>query len=436
MCKTKSRQQKNILYFFLPLYLSIFLFCILSEPVYSPDTYSYLNAMPYRQMGYVVFFKVFTTIFGSHWDSAVIVVHTIFSLSAVHYFFLKVSKLFKLSLLLQLSILIILLFPFFPPLSIVNNLVSEGLGYGLYLLFISIGIEILFNNKQHYFKYYILVYLLLFSVRSQFMFSTLIFLGTYFIMYRKQILRNKHLVSLILLSGVILIAGLSERTYHKLKDGFFKPTPLGYTSASTAPIYLSKKSDYKLIEDKNYKEIFIRSFDTLTNKDLLTKPAFSIEESYMFFHNNLPKICNQTIRQQGVDYYFKNHRPNSWDIDKIVAYSFFETEAACKNFTKVLILSNLQQWLKLYYVNISYGFKSQLLLWLIVIIFFTSLIKSWITGNRDYLIIFLLSSLILSNAMFIAFASHSIQRYLFYNYALIFLLFISIYNLIRSEKKS
>jgi O-antigen ligase len=436
MYKTSTKHLKKSTYLLYPIYFGVFLFCVQSEPIYSPDTYSYLNAMPYRQMGYVVFFKLFTTIFGSHWDSAVVVIHTIFSLSAVHYFFLKVSKLFKLSLLLQLSILIILLFPFFPPLSIVNNLVSEGLGYGLYLLFISIGMEILFNNKRQYFKYYILVYLLLFSVRSQFMFSTLIFAGTYFIMYRKQILRNKHLISLILLFGIILIAGLSERTYHKLKDGFFKPTPLGYTSASTAPICLSKKSDYKLIKDKNYREIFIRSFDTLTHKDLLVRPEFSTKEAYMFFHNNLPKICNQTIRQQGVDYYFENHRPKGWDIDKIVAYSFFETEAACKDFTKVLILNNFQQWLKLYYVNITYGFKSQLLLWLIVIIFFTSLIKSWITGNRDYLIIFLLSSLILSNAMFIAFASHSIQRYLFYNYALIFLLFISIYNLKRSGKKS
>lgn len=425
--------RKKILLFF---YGCVFFFCIFNKPLYSPDTYSYLNAMPFRQMGYVIFFKAFTAIFGSHWDIAVVVFHTIFSLTAVHFFFSKVSSLFKLNTFLQLSLLTTLLFPFFPPLSIANNLVSEGLGYGLYLLFISIGMEILFNNKRQYFKYYILVYLLLFSVRSQFVFSTFIFAGTYFIMYRKQILRNKHLTSLILLCVVMLIAGLSERTYHKLKDGFFKPTPLGYTSASTAPIYLSKKSDYKLIEDKNYKEIFIRSLDTLTHKDLLVKPEFSTEEAYMFFHNNLPKICNQTVRQQGTNYYFNNHRPDGWDIDKIAAYSFFETEAACKEFTKVLIQNNFEQWLKLYYANITYGFKSQLLLWFIVIVFFISLSKSWLTRSRDYTIIFLLSSLILSNAMFIAFASHSIQRYLFYNYALLFLLFLSIYNLLRFEKKS
>lgn len=392
--------------------------------------------MPYRQMGYVIFFKCFTTIFGSYWDIAVVTFHTVFSLSAVHFFFSKVSTIFNLNGFLKIALITILLFPFFPPLSIANNLCSEGLGYGFYLLFISTGMEMLFNNNRYYFKYYILTYLILFSIRGQFMFTTLIFAGTYFIINRKHILKQKHLVSLLLLCSVMLIASLSERTYHKLKDGFFKPTPLGYTSASTAPIYLSKKSDYKLIKDKDYREIFTRSIDTLMHKNLLINPEFSSREAYEFFHNNLPKICNQTVQQQGANYYFNNYRPNDWDIDKIVAYSFFETEAACKEFTKILILNNFQQWLKLYYINITYGFKFQLLFWFIVFVFIVSLIKSWFTKNKDYLIIFILSSLILSNAMFIAFASHSIQRYLFYNYALIFLLFISIYNLIRSEKKS
>ncbi|WP_431109627.1 hypothetical protein [Winogradskyella poriferorum] len=267
------------------------------------------------------------------------------------------------------------------------------------------------------------------------MFSTLIFAGTYFLVHKKSLLQQKHIISLLAFCGIILIASFGERTYHMLKDGFFKPTPLGFVSASTAPIYLSKKSDSHLIKNDDYRTIFIRSMDTLLDKDLLAKPEFSTKETYAFFHNNLPKICNQTIQQQGIDYYFKNYRPNGWDINKITAYSYFETEAACKEFTKVLIINNFVNWLKLYYTNITYGFKSQLLFWFIVIIFIVSLIKSWFTNNRDYSIIFILSSLILSNAMFIAFASHSIQRYLFYNYALIFLLFLSIYNLTKSEKK-
>ncbi len=422
--------------FLLVIYFCVFLFCVLNKPIYSPDTYSYLNSMPFRQMGYVIFFKAFNTVFGTYFDVAVVVFHTVFSLFGVHYFFTRISRLFQLNNLLKFPLLIILLFPFFPPLSIANNLCSEGLGYGLYLLFIALGMEVLFNKKGHYFKYYLITYLLLVSIRSQFIISTLIFAGTYFLMYRKEIFQKKHHVNVLMFCSVILIASLTERTYHKLKDGFFKPTPLGYTSASTAPIYLSDKDDYKLFKNKDYQVILNTSYDTLAHKDLLPKPDYSTQESYKFFHDNLPKICNQTVRVIGTSYYFNQPKIKNWHTSKKSAYSFFKTEEACKAFTKVLILNNFKEWLKLFYANLTYGFKSQLLLWFVVIMFFYSLIKTFLNPRKKYAIIFLLTSLILSNAMFIAFAVHSIQRYLFYNYALIFLLFISIYNLTKRDQKS
>ena len=436
MLKKRLEDIKSANYILLLTYLGIFFYCILSEPIYSHDTFSYLRAMPYRQMGYVIFLKTLSAIFGSFFEIVVVGVHAAMSLFSVHYFFKKVSKIFQLNIILQILLLIVLVFPLFPPLRIANNLVSEGLGYGLYLLFIALGIEIIFNKKHKSITYLAITYLVLVTIRSQFIISTLIFAGTYFLIHRKSWLQRKHIFSLVIFCGIILISSLTERTYHLLKDGFFKPTPLGYTSASTAPIYLSQKSDYKLILDKDYQEILRRSYDTLVQKDLLKKPDYSTKEAYKFFHDNLPKICNQTVRQQGTDYYLNNQRPDDWDANKISAYAYFETEAACKEYTKVLILNNFQQWLKFYYANITYGFKSQLLLWFVVVMFVFSFIRVLIDFKKKYGIVFLLSSLILSNAMFIAFASHSIQRYLFYNYALIFLLFLSTYNLVKRESKA
>ncbi|WP_299364543.1 hypothetical protein [Winogradskyella sp.] len=431
--KYKKNTSENYL-LFLSLGL-VFFFCILTEPLYSPDTYSYLGAMPFRQMGYVVFLRIFTTIFGSYFDFVVVGFHALFSLCAVYYFFTKISRLYKLNPLLKIPLLVILLIPFFPPLSIANNLCSEGLGYGLYLLFVAIGMDILFNNKHERFKYYLIVYLALISIRSQFIFSTLIFAGTYFLMYRKHIFHRKHIKNILIFCSVMLIASLVERTYHKMKDGFFKPTPLGYTSASTAPIYLSDRDDFKLIEDKDYRAIFRMSYDSLVKKDLLVKPEYTTKEAYKFFHDNLPKICNQTIRHVGVNYYLSKPAPKDWSENQVASYLYFETEAACKTFTKVLIIDNFKAWARLYYTNITYGFRSQLLLWFVVVMFFFSLVKNLLNYQKRYAIIFLLSSLILSNAMFIAFASHSIQRYLFYNYSLIFLLFLSTYNLLKRERK-
>ncbi|WP_157957312.1 hypothetical protein [Winogradskyella tangerina] len=436
MLKFKLKNLSISSYVLLSSYLIVFLFCILTDPIYSPDTYSYLRAMPYRQMGYVMFLKAFTTLFGTYFDVAAVAFHAAFSLISVHYFFSKISKLFQLKIYLKIPVIILLLFPFFPPLSIANNVVSEGLGFGLYLIFIATGLDIILNNNTKNFKYYLIAYLALISVRSQFIFTTLIFAGTYFLIHRKQILQKKHILRIAFFCGVMVIASLTERSYHKLKDGFFKPTPLGFTSAATAPIYLSEREDYKLFENEDYKNIFRWSYDSLVIKDLLIKPEYTTKEAYKFFHDNLPKICNQTVREVGKAYYSEKSFPEDWTENQRNSSIFFETEAACKAYTKTLILNNFKPWAKLYYANISYGFKSQLLLWFVVVMFFFSLIKSLQSYQRRYIVVFVLSSLILSNAMFIAFAVHSIQRYLFYNYSLIFLLFLSTYNLVIRGQKS
>lgn len=412
----------------------VFIFCLGNNPIYSPDTYSYLRAMPYRQLGYVFFLKGFSFIFGSYFDVAVVATQALFSLFSVHYFYKKVTVLFNLNNIFKLAIIAILLFPFFPPLRIANNLCSEGLGYGLYLLFIALGLDILFNNKREQLKYYVIVFLGLVFMRSQFIISTVVFAGVYFLMYRTSIFQKKHIFKLIVFLGVVFVASITERTYHKLKDGFFSPTPLGFTSASTAPIYISDTTDYLLIEQKDYRKILKISYDTLIKKNLLLKPNQTPKEDYVFFHKNLPKICNQTVRAQGVAYYFKQPVPEDWSFNQKASYPYFETEAACKVYTEVLIKTHFKRWLQLFYNNLVYGFRSWIVLLFVVFMFFFSLIKTIFHYQRRYALLFLLSSLILSNALFIAFAVHSIQRYLFYNYALLFLLFISTLKLLKREQ--
>ena len=127
--KYKSLNTKALL--LLLVYVIVLLYCVLTEPIYSHDTYSYLRAMPFRQLGYVIFLKTCTAIFGSYLNIAVVFFHTVFSLFSVHYFFSKASKFFHLNIVLKIVLLAILLFPFFPPLSIANNICSEGIGYGL-----------------------------------------------------------------------------------------------------------------------------------------------------------------------------------------------------------------------------------------------------------------------------------------------------------------
>jgi O-antigen ligase len=433
MLFTFKKHLKNSSFILWVIFGFVFIFCLSNPAIYSPDTYSYLSAMPYRQMGYVLFLKSFSFVFGSYFDVAVVFVHTVFSLFSVYYFFKKIAVIFDLNKAYKFIILAILLFPFFPPLSMANNLCSEGLGYGLYLLFVAIGVDLLFNDNRIYLKYYLLVYLALITIRGQFFFSTLVFAGVYFLIHRETIFKRQHTFSLIALFGIMAISSLTERSYHKLKDGFFKPTPLGFVSASTAPIYVSDVTDYSLIENNDYREILKISYDTLVKKELLLKPNRTAKEDYLFFHENLPKICNQTVLQQAVNYYSDDNIPNGLTKQQVLSYRYFESEAACKVFTIALIKDNFEQWIKLFYTNITFGFYSPVIFLLVVLIFVFSLIKTIVTSKKQYAILFLLSSLILSNALFIAFASHSIMRYLFYNYALLFLLFISTLKLLKRE---
>jgi hypothetical protein len=418
------------------VYALVFVYCLSNDAIYSYDTYDYLKAMPYRQLGYVIFVKSFSYIFGSYFDTAVVLFQTVFSLFAVHYFYTKASKLFALNTLLKLLLLAILIFPFFQPLSIVNNICSEGFSYGLYLLFVAVAVDILFNNKLNYLKYYVLLYVALVFMRGQFVFSTLVFGFTYLIIHRKQISNKKQLITLFVFMAIPLIPSLGERTYHQFKDGIFKSTPFGYVSASTAAFYVSDKSDISLIKAKDAKAIFKLCHQQLEAKNLLLDSKDSNKESYSFFHEHLPEICNQTIHASGKAYFQSQDIPDPANPNPAVARAYFKIEAACKDLTFILIKVNFSKWLALYYANLSYGFYTPFFLFIIIFIMIFNFIKTLFSYQKYYAILFLFSSLILSNAMLIAFASHSIMRYLFYNYALFFLSIVGITKLIRRGSKS
>ena len=421
----KYNKQQSIA--LLVVYCVVLIFCLSKDAIYSYDTYDYLRAMPYRQLGYVLFVKGFGFIFGSFFNYAVVGFQTVFSLFAVHYFLKNVSALFSLNLVSRLLLLAILIFPFFEPLSIANNICTEGLSYGLYLIYIAIGINILFNHRLDHIKYFAIIYIILVFVRGQFLFTTLIFAFTYAIVYKTELKSKKHILNVIILVIVPLVISSSERTYHKLKDGVFKATPFSFVNASTAAFYVSNKSDINTIKNNNDKAIFKLSYNVLEEKKLLLSSQNNAEHPYLFFHKNMPKICNQTVHATGIDYYQA--------LDSSIANSYFNIETTCKNITLTLIKNNFSKWIRFYYANISYGFYSPIVLFIILFIFIFSFIKVVFSYNKWYGVLFLLSSLILANAMLVAFASHSIIRYLFYNYALFFLIVITILKLFKHESK-
>jgi O-antigen ligase len=234
------------------------------------------------------------------------------------------------------------------------------------------------------------------------------------------------------------MAILLDKSFHKVKDGIFMTSPYSYVNAATAAFYVSEKEDKNDIVNPDYKAIFEFCYDSLSNQKLLMSNTKRerYTEHYNFFHHHVPEICNQTIHQIGKAYYLEKSGFNESGSKQDYAQATLDIEIALKSIVPILIKNNFKKWLRLYVANLSHAFYSIFILVFIVLVFAASLVRILFTYKHSYAMLFLLSGLTLSNAMLVSFASHSIMRYLFYNFALIFLMILVIYNLIRNEQRN
>jgi O-antigen ligase len=423
----KSKQifkEHNLL---LVVYSFIFLFLIFQKAIYSPDTYGYLTAMPYRHLGYVIFSKAFLFIFGDYFDIAVIAFQSLFCLASIHFLFKKITSLLQLNSIVKYTIIIVLCFPLFEPLSIANNICPEGISYPLYLLFVAFNLEFLFQENSSVLKYIVLCFLALAFTRGQFIFSGLIFAFVYLIKYKNQLFKAGKFSKLLLLVFMPILVVLGEMSYHKLKDGILMTTPFGFVNLSSAAYYVSSKEDAQYIVNTDYKTIFEKSYDELKRKQLLmsSQPESTYKNYYAFFHNHIPQICNQTTFATSQDYFLEQH-PNL-----PIASSYYNAEKASKAIALTLIKQNFKQWMQLFIANISYSFYSVVVLFFIIGAFIFSLIKMVFSFHKRYALLFIFSALTISNSVLIAIASHSIMRYTFYNFIFILLTIFMVYKILR-----
>ncbi|WP_298902673.1 hypothetical protein [uncultured Psychroserpens sp.] len=422
------------------IYLIVFLFVVTNDAIYSPDTRSYINALPYRHLGYVIFLKVFKFIFSGFFDLSVLIFQAAFTLTAVHLFLKKISQILKINSIARIALLIILLFPFFKPLSVANNICPEGISYGLYLLFVVYGLEILFNENRKKWIAFIIIYLALTLTRGQFILMPFIIAFVYIFNNKSKRPRRSIILKSALIISLPFFLSLIDSTYHKLKDGIFMTTPFGFVAASGSAFYVSESSDIDSIESVNDKTVFKLCYAKLSQEKLLLSQQDNAQSdalNYNYFHNKVPEICNQTVHYLGKDFYYQKEILNENNTKLAHAKAYYNIEKTCRNITLTLINSNFKKWMRIYYANISHGFYSSVFFLLVLGVFLFSLIKFLFhPDNKLILLLFVLSAFTLSNAMLIAFASHSIIRYLFYNYVLIFISVIILIKLLKHGIKN
>ena len=128
----------------------------------------------------------------------------------------------------------------------------------------------------------------------------------------------------------------------------------------------------------------------------------------MRFHENFPLICNQNIHMGGVDYYMNKGFSR--------AEAYIKTEEACKAIMFNAIKHNFKDYILIYYTNVIYGFKSVFIALFFLITALWSFVKVIKKFELDTGFILFTSLLVISNALIVAIACHSISRYLVYNY--------------------
>ena len=102
----------------------------------------------------------------------------------------------------------------------------------------------------------------------------------------------------------------------------------------------------------------------------------------------------------------------------------FAIEDACKAMTPKLIGAHFNEFIALYYTSIVHGFKSVFILFFVIALSILSLVRVVKRFGMNSGFVLLSTVLIISNAAIVGIASHSIMRYLFYNYFLGLLILI------------
>jgi len=395
----------------------LFLFFIIQPPLYSPDTCSYLKGDIYRLPGYVIFLNVLEATFGASYDVVVVGLHLLVGFTGIWIIYKNFASYFNLKNIAKLLFLAVLIFPYFPPLLTANNLTSEGLAYPMYLALISFSLDFLFRNKRKRIIPLAIVFILLILTRGQFIVFIPIFIFIMVLGMKKQVFKAQNLSLLILIISLPFLSGLMDKTYRKINHGFFEKTPFSYVNATALPLFVSEKDNVDLFSTQAHKTVFNITYNKIDQLDLLSsKVEGNTRDKYLMFHNNFPVICNQNIHKQGRAY-FRKH-------DATFLKDFILIEKACKEMFPILLKANFKEWGQLYMSSIIFGFGYIWVLMLVLIVFVASLFSILKKYAKETVFLFFATSLILSNAMITSLATHSIQRYLFYNYFLGFIVVI------------
>ena len=410
------------------LHIIIGMCVILKGPFFHPDSFAFLEVSLNRSPLYVLFLKLFTTLFGDNYIWPLIAVQFLATVFAIHYLLKTITKQFRLHIIEKLVLQFILLSP-----SIYFNytsgaVLSEAISYPLVLLVFALGFKAFAAlHIRPLLKSAIPLYFLILT-RGQFIVFVPVFiaLGIYISYQNKEGI--KKWLSLLVLVLLPLFTNFSERLYNKLMFGYFENNTMNYVHLITTDFYLSNASTVKIFEDQDEIEYFNIVHASLEKAGLTSQNAEGRNESTItVFNSEFSEICNQRIHELGLIYFQEK------------GLNYFEQNRAlnklCKGMFFKMIQFNFKERIRFFAKNlkVSYGSAKQLLLFILLIVY--ALIMVYKTKTVIFKFILLGSVLMLANNVLIAFIIHAIKRYTFYFDWILFATLIVVFNAISKKNR-
>jgi hypothetical protein len=403
------------------LYVIIGVCAALKGPFLHRDSYAFLEMPLNRSPLYVLFLKLFTTLFGDNYIWPLICVQFLALVFAVHYLLKTIAKQFHLHPVEALVLQFILLSP-----SIYFNytsgaVLSEALSYPLVLLVFALAFNAFASlNLRPLLKSVIPLYFLILT-RGQFIVFIPVFiaLGIY-ISHQKRSATKKWLPLLVLVL-LPIFTNYSERLYNKVMFGNFENNTMNYVHLLTTDFYLSKASTVEIFDDPDEIKYFNIVHASLEKAGLTSQNVKNRNESAIdVFNKEFSEICNQRIHELGLIYFQEK------------GLNYFEQNRAlnelCKGMFFKLIKFNFSERIRFFAKNlkVSYGSAKQLLLFILLMVY--ALIMVYKTKTAIFKFILLGAVLMLANNVLIAFIIHAIKRYTFYFDWILFATVIVVFN--------
>ena len=413
----KNSSTLNKVLFAIVIGIFCFLF-YLEPPIWSPDTYSYFSVPVHRFPVYSLFLRSFEFVLGREsFDTFIVIAQFIIGFIGIRLVYDRCVHVFALKPLISIVLLTILVAPYCPPLYIATNLASEGLAYPLYLLLITFVIDFLFRKQKSKLIHLSIIFILLCLTRGQFIIMAPIIAIIFVIRKRKSVFRKGNLARLALLLLLPILTKGFDMSFHKVVHGYFVSTPYSYVNAVTLPLFVAKWEDSSAIQNKEYRTLFVKSYKTIDSLGYTRAMTFGdARAQYENFHDHFPMICNQNLHDKGRAYFLAKEGVEHLDG--------IRTEEASKAILPILISNNSEAYFDVYFEGILNGFKSIFILGLFIAILFYSFWRSIRRYSAHNAFILMGTTFILTNALLVGFACHTIERYLFYNYFIVFLIVV------------